>query len=323
MKRLLPAFLLAAAASAATPPASENTTASASENSPFHRGEGSVLFSTDAAPGKPVVLRYYIPQKGDLRSMPVLFCMHGAQRTSDANLAAWRPFADLRGFVILAPEYSKKFYDQNAYQFVGVLQDSASREPAPRTQWTSAGIEAMFDFFKKNTGNTSAAYDMFGHSAGAQFVHRHLLAWPGARVRRAVAANPSSWTYPLPGGLPGPDGALHPWPYSLKGAPLADAARIRAFLARDLTIALGNADNDPASPSLDRSPGALAQGPHRLARGLAFFLRCEQIARDLNTPFNWKIVVVPGVAHSGRGMVLGQKNGAPLPCGAFRLLFEN
>ena len=45
-------------------------------------------------------------------------------------------------------------------------------------------------------GNTSADYYLFGHSAGAQFVHRLLLMVPDGRYAALVAANAGWYTVP-------------------------------------------------------------------------------------------------------------------------------
>ena len=47
---------------------------------------------------------------------------------------------------------------------------------------------ASFVTVKAATGNRSERYHLYGHSAGAQFVHRFLYFMPDARVAKAVAA---------------------------------------------------------------------------------------------------------------------------------------
>ena len=50
---------------------------------PYKRGAGKFVF-TEYAPlkDKPITVYYYIPTKGDIKTMRVLFVMHGAQRTA-------------------------------------------------------------------------------------------------------------------------------------------------------------------------------------------------------------------------------------------------
>ena len=134
-------------------------------------------------------------------------------------------------------------------------------------------------------------YYLYGHSAGAQFVHRHL-AFIGAggnplRVIRAVAANAGFYTVPdfqvpFPFGFGGTESVmseedlrnyLQVLASRRRGGPCAacegGAARCRA--QAPLAVVLGEQDNDPFHKHLNRSERAMEQGPHRLARGRHFF----------------------------------------------------
>ncbi len=71
----------------------------------------------------------------------------------------------------------------------------------------------------------------------------------------------------------------------------------RSYLARDVIYLLGTADTNPQHPALDRSCMAEAQGPHPLARGLAYtrYLR----TRD-GAAFHQRVFLIPGVGHSAK-----------------------
>jgi hypothetical protein len=45
---------------------------------------------------------------------------------------------------------------------------------------------------------------------------------------------------------------------------------------------------------------AMAQGPHRLARGLWHFERCKQVADQLGERFAWELEIVSGAGHVGQ-----------------------
>ena len=49
-------------------------------------------------------------------------------------------------------------------------------------------IEPLFDDVRKRFGTQVTRYSLYGHSAGAQFVHRYVLFMPEARLDKAVAA---------------------------------------------------------------------------------------------------------------------------------------
>ena len=46
----------------------------------------------------------------------------------------------------------------------------------------------------------------------------------------------------------------------------------------------------------------MAQGPHRFARGHRFFERAQEAAAHLGADLQWRLQVVPGVAHDNKGM---------------------
>ena len=275
-------------------------------NSKWHRGDGEFVFA-DYAPlaEKPITVYYYIPSKGDVTKMRVLFSMHGAQRTSAPGLENWKPFAEKEGVVIIAPEYRKPYYEENEYQFGGVMQERLGVELAPVESWTYNSVELLFDLFKNETGNESQLYDMFGHSAGGQFTHRFLMAVPNARVNKAVAANPGSWTFLYPDGLEAESGTVYGWPYSIKNTPMVDQAHLKPFLARNLTIHLGTEDTAVSGKHVPTDEAALAQGKYRYDRGLNFYNHARDLAQQKGWEFNWKIVEVKGAGHSGKEMVYG------------------
>lgn len=275
-------------------------------SSKWHRGDGEFTFAEYAPLAqKPIVVYYYIPTKGDITKMKVLFSMHGAQRTSAPGLENWKPFAQKEGVVIIAPEFRKPYYQENEYQFGGIMTQRLGTELAPEESWTYNLVEILFDLFKKETGNKSEHYDMFGHSAGGQFVHRFLLSTPNARVNKAVAANPGNWTFLFADGLVAESGTVYGWPYSVKNTPMSDESHLKAFLARDLTVHLGTEDTAVSGQYVPTDEAALAQGKYRYDRGLNFFQHAKDLAAEKGWKFNWKIVEVKGAGHSGKEMVYG------------------
>lgn len=294
------------------------------------RGEGSFVYTGyEPLKDKPITLYYYIPSGGEVERMPVLFSMHGAERDGTIQRNAWKYFAEKYGFVVLAPEYSKTYYTENDYQFGSVCRSSGSGVLNEESQWTYQTVEALFDYFKSETGNTSATYHLFGHSAGGQFVHRFLLAMPGARVERAVAANPGSWTFPCVEGITGTDGKTYGWPYAVAATLFADAAHLTAFFARKMYVQIGTADTDENDSSLPKDAPSMAQGPHRYARGRNFFAACTTVAGESDMPLRFVLSEVEGVGHSTLRMVYG-KSSVTNPAdteargknSAFNLLFE-
>ncbi len=300
----------------------------------WHRGDGEFTF-TSYAPlaDKPITVYYYIPTKGNIKKMRVLFSMHGAQRTSAPGLENWKYFAEKEGFIIIAPEYRKPYYQENGYQFGGVMTERLGAELAATENWTYNSVEEIFDLFLKETGSKVQTYDMFGHSAGGQFVHRFLLSMPQARVGKAIAANSGNWTFLYTDGLVAESGTVYGWPYAVKNTPMADESHMKSFLSRDLTIHLGTNDTATSGSYVPTDEAALAQGKFRYDRGLKFYEHAKKLAEEKGWEFNWNIVEVKGAGHSGKEMVYGtwetDAEGKKIystenysPNGAFALMFK-
>ena len=270
------------------------------------RGKGNFVYTKyKPLAEKPVNVHYYIPKTGDVAKMPILFAMHGAERTATAQLTSWTNLSEKYGFILIAPEFTaENGYTENDYQFGGIFESATSTKMRPEEEWTYQLIESIFDYIKFETDNTSETYNMFGHSAGAQFVHRFLWAMPKARINKAVAANPGSLTYPLIDGLQADDNIVYGWPYSIKNTSFATKERLNLFFSRQLFIQTGTADTrtDNSFPS---NPPSMAQGGTRHERAHNFFKSCQNEAKNLNYALTIKLVDVKDAGHSSQQMVYG------------------
>jgi len=219
---------------------------------------------------------------------PVVVVIHGVRRNAEEYRDAWVPHAEARVFLLLCPEFS-----QGA--FPGARHFNQGNARAPRAEWRFGALEAAVDAALAGQGDAPGRdFALYGHSAGAQFVHRHLLLTGAARVRRTVIANAGWYSFP--------DAAI-PFPHGLGGLDL-DPGALRRALARDVVILLGEADTDPHHPSLRRDPVTDRQGLHRLERGRNFFAAAEALAAASGSPFGWRLVTVPGVAHVNAAMAV-------------------
>jgi len=239
---------------------------------------------------KTVPVWYYLPENARADAS-ILIAMHGVSRDADRYRDEWTPYARKYGFIVVAPEFSESaFPGGNSYSIGGTTDEKG--HPQPRAQWSFSFIEPIFDAVKAATGNRSERYDLYGHSAGAQFVHRFLYFVPEARVAKAVAANAGWWTLPDPG---------IDFPYGLRGSAV-DTAALKSMLQRPLVVLLGTADTDPEAAHLRHTAEALAQGANRFARGHTFFEAGQREAEALGVPLGWQLATAPGVAHSNGGM---------------------
>lgn len=231
-------------------------------------------------------IRVWYHRPADLRAdAAIVFVMHGTGRTAQNYRKYWIPIAEERRFVLLVPEFSRAQFP-NDYNLERLSRPDGT--PVPAEQWPYAAIEKIFDAVRRDSGFTASSYDIYGHSAGAQFVHRLAFLVPGARYRVAVVANAGWYTMPDFGSA---------FPYGLGGAPVT-AESLARVLGRRIVVLLGDRDVDPHHPDLRRTPEANLQGEHRYARGQAFFARAKRAAEELAVPFAWELHTAPGVAHS-------------------------
>jgi hypothetical protein len=171
-----------------------------------------------------------------------------------------------------------------------------------------------------------------GFSAGGQLVQRYVAVGKGEDAigrggvtLRFVVGSPSSFAY-FGDARPEPDGTAaafagaaacpqyNNWKYGFAGnlppyvvAALAPGvpAIERHYAARDVTYLVGGDDDNPNHKFLDKSCGAEAQGPTRLARSKNFYAVMRQ--RD-GAALRQTLAIVPGAAHNAV-KVLGS------PCG--------
>jgi poly(3-hydroxybutyrate) depolymerase len=240
--------------------------------------------------GKHVTVRYFVP-KGFTPDSPVVFVMHGVMRNGESYLNDWIPYANERCFLLVVPEFSQQeFPGARGYQDGNMT--ARNGQPTQREAWTYNMIEPIFDAVRERCHSKCEQYCIYGHSAGAQFVHRFICFAPRTRVLRAISANAGSYMLP---------DAAKDFPYGFGGGGPGEAG-LRAALGRPLIVLLGTADIDPHHKELPHSPEADAQGPYRLARGKFFFACGEKAAGAIKAPFGWTLSFAPGVAHSDKGM---------------------
>lgn len=239
----------------------------------------------------PLRVFYYRPDNFTADG-PIVMVVHGTSRNANRYRDYWIEAADRYGALIIAPEFTRERYPGARHFNLGnmVARDGGV---VPRAEWTFPVLDRVFAALRKRVAARRAAYSLFGHSAGAQFVHRMIMFAPSDRVSRAVAANAGWYTVPSQSDV---------LPYGLAGTGLKSVNLTEAF-SRQMVILLGTNDNDPQRRFLRRTNQAMRQGPHRLARGHYFFKAAKIEAAHLGAPILWRLVEVDGVGHSARRMV--------------------
>jgi len=233
---------------------------------------------------------YYALGAGDMRDATMVIVMHGDDRDAAYNRDVWAKLIQDKPFVVAAPLFTDADFPGSRQYNQGGIQDEHGAV-RPVAQWTFSYIEPLFLRMRAELSGRQSAYNLFGHSAGAQFVHRYVELAPASYLQRALAANAGWYTMTdpaidFPYGAGGVARSLFDWPTAFK---------------RRLTVMLGDQDilDDE---NLRHDAGSDAQGLTRWARGNTFFNAATSRANSLGLPFNWDRVVVPGVGHQTNKM---------------------
>ncbi|MFN5100037.1 MAG: hypothetical protein ACK5D0_07455, partial [Burkholderiaceae bacterium] len=169
--------------------------------------------------GKPLTVHVFRPSQFDSAAGRIWFVMHGTGRDAKRYLKTAAPVAERHRVLLIVLEFSRKDYPTgDAYTLGVVTRGPVAAHAAEEGRWRNPlqtpymEIERTFSAVKEVLQNKQSGYFIFGHSAGAQFVHRLLSFVRCPRVLKAVAANAGVYT------LPTVDKKWPPFPYSLRGA---------------------------------------------------------------------------------------------------------
>lgn len=246
-------------------------------------GAGSFLFEAWDGPD----LRVYTQRPERVTSgTEIIIVLHGMGRNADEYRDDWRTIADTCDVIVLVPQFDeRRFPGSTAYN----LGETIPGYPAASA---FDAIEPLFEQVRSGLDLDARGYGLFGHSAGAQFVHRYLMLTPGIRAERSVAANAGWYTWP---------DMMVDWPYGLRGAP-RPALSQGEIAAQNLTLLLGDADRDPNADNLRRTPEAMAQGESRFRRGIRTAALVDYIAARLGQGAGWNLATVANVGHDHTAM---------------------
>ena len=272
-------------------------------------GSGSFLMNAGRGHDEIAVRVYYHRPRNFSEISPVLIVLPGAGRNGDDYRDSWIEASEEYGVLVLSPSYPEKYYDVADYHLCGVIKNLELRnvetQENPQVyrmkdedfvfdinddsrQWLFHDFDRLFEIVVSAVGSKQLEYDMFGHSAGGQILHRLAIFHPESKANRILASNSGFYT------LPRLDVAL---PFGIEGTRLTKQNLARAFRER-LVLFLGELDDAKETRGRHlHTPKADEQGLGRLARGRTFFTESQKVAAALDADFRWTIEVVPGVGH--------------------------
>ena len=126
----------------------------------------------------------YLPRAVETNApVNVVFVMHGVNRDAEQEFrrsvpAGIEPRAALpeqHNVLLLVPEFSHALFPgRNAYNFGDVVEDEDPARRRPRERWAFSSIDGIFTALRTALHLNAQGFHLFGHSAGAQFVHRFV-----------------------------------------------------------------------------------------------------------------------------------------------------
>jgi len=258
---------------------------------------GSFIYTpTGALSSKSIKVFYHIPN-GDVKIMPILMSFHGVNRNADNYRDYWISMANSNKFMVFAPEFSDaEFSTGDAYNLANIFDDGDNPSLSTfnsKDQWTFSILDPLFEQIKTAVSGTQEKYNGWGHSAGAQFLHRFVMYLPNSKLDIAVCSNAGWYTVPE---------FSEVFPYGIQNGQLPNSD-LKTALSKKLIVHLGTNDTDENSSGLRHNTTVdNQQGLNRLARGRYFFTESQSTAQDLNTNFNWEKDEVSEVEHEAQKM---------------------
>lgn len=265
----------------------------------LNTGSGNFLIEGGSEQKEKTITVYYHKPKNFSKQSPVLIVVPGSGRNGWDYRDAWIEASEKQGILILSPHYPEKYYPEFwSYNLGGMITDVKINEERTAMlsyeinkdpeKWIWDDFDRIFSRVKNKLKLETETYDMFGHSAGGQILHRMTLFAPDNKAKRILASN-SGW-YTIPS-------AADKFPYGLKGVMSTDKQAKKTFKT-NLVVFLGEEDDENETRGhLVRSPETDKQGTHRLVRGKYFYNKSKVYADSLGTDFNWELKIIPDVGH--------------------------
>ncbi len=237
---------------------------------------------------KTIPVHYFIP-KGQKDQMSFQIVLHGDDRNAREYIAAWAQKGREYGIIIIAPEFSEAQFNTALYHQGNAVVNSQLNAPE---KTTFSLIDRIFEFVKEELKISNTQYNIYGHSAGAQFVHRFVGFYNSPYLKSAIAANSGWYTFP--------DETIN-YPYGIRNLVTDYSGLRRASYQKELIILLGTADT-LRTGGLRTTTQADSQGKNRLERGMKFFnFNSEKATLESHT-FNWRISYGDNIGHDHKLM---------------------
>ncbi|UAB80065.1 hypothetical protein INR76_07930 [Marixanthomonas sp. SCSIO 43207] len=282
---------------------------SINEGSGFFRVKGNKKHEKDS-----ITVFYHQPKKFT-RNSKHLIVLPGAGRNANDYRDSWIEISEKYNVLIIALSYPEKTYDYGNYHLARTVKDLDFSKGVSfkkgtnqvhinedvikfnfnenKKDWIFNDFDRIFKLVKKITKSSQKTYDMFGHSAGGQILHRFALLYPNSKADKILASNAGTYTFP---------DYKTKFPFGLKNTGIS-TTWIKKSFKKNLILFLGELDNKTETRGrMLRSKTVDKQGVGRIDRGRNFYKFSEIYASKTKANFNWKLVEIPNVGHDYKQM---------------------
>lgn len=229
----------------------------------------------------------YVPETLSPKTR-IIMVMHGLSRNADVYILSWERWAGKNDYIVIAPNFDNKNWKGSRKYNLGNIFTSKQLLKR-RAKWSFQVVADIHKETKKGFGLEKEYFDIFGHSAGGQFVHRFMFLMVATPVRVAFSAN-SGW-YTLPD-----LNVKYPYGYKHKKFSFTEKDLLN-YTKRNVFILRGTHDTRRTS-NLRQTEEADAQGENRYKRAKYMFKKILEI----NPKTNWRLFDAPRIGHSQKGM---------------------
>lgn len=227
---------------------------------------------------------YYASPKRVNADTRLVVVMHGRKRNAKEYRNQWVNAAKDLNLLVIVPEFNEiDFPEVWGFNYGNVKNQNF--EQIPEDLHAFAAIEPLVSKALQRFKLKSNHWGIYGHGAGAHFVHRYVLHRPEATHRLAIAAN-LGWYLSM---------TDQDWPFGLNNSDI-DNKKLKKAFSKYFLLMLGRADisTKPNTPYVAEHWEIInSQGQHRLARGRNFFKSAIAKSKEVDQFFKWGMVEVP------------------------------
>ena len=218
------------------------------------------------------------------KSTRLVVVMHGRKRNAEEYRDQWLQASQELNLFVIVPEFSEeKFPEVWGFNYGNIK--TKNLDLIRKDLHAFSAIEPLAVDALKRFKLKSDHWGIYGHGAGAHFVHRYVLHHPQATHTLAIAAN-LGWYLSM---------TDQEWPFGLTNSNI-DNAKLKQAFGKYFLLMLGRADTStkPNTPYVAEHWDIISmQGEHRLARGRNFFKSAVAKSKEVNQFFKWGMVEVP------------------------------